>query len=493
MLFRPYQILLFMFPMFIFALPNAHAQASAQDDVVYTDVDTSRAILFFTEMLNNDAGCDKVVTSYDYTTAMGGSNSGGHVGGLNYTPPAGFSGLDWFTYHMESRCDNTTSSAIVYINVGQDTTNCDANTPDPYGKTIIASNILNGNVGNVQPDPNRALGAPDNAAVSLGGPGAYIIVDMGEHSPIINGVGDDFEIDEQGDLETYEVWVSNDPSIATFVFLGVGTATSKWDLIHVGMTEARYVYIKDLSTLTSNFDTPGSDIDAIRALHLPDCNRPTVTNLAYEVVQNGILLSWDPMPGALTYYVSRSLDGPNAFPNTPQWSTSRFHYARLDARDANAEERWYAVEVKYADGFSDKAIIHVPAVVTTLFTETYHLGDQTIPDWGVTESQESLTIQFNLEEDPEGPVARLIFDLWSVHYDNDIIINGEGRNDLPIHTPKTWETNALTVEAGLFKKGLNTITLLSRDSGGGSTGNLDDYMIRNMKVRWYKQADVQNQ
>ena len=59
------------------------------------------------------------VTHYDFMTAQGGTNDCCHAGGFNYSPPAGFTGQDWFSYTISDRPDLTglTDTCTVFVSV----------------------------------------------------------------------------------------------------------------------------------------------------------------------------------------------------------------------------------------------------------------------------------------------------------------------------------------------------------------------------------------
>ena len=67
----------------------------------------------------------------------------------------------------------------------------------PYAEQVIDSVVLTGNVGNNSANPLDVLGAPDSKFLAMGGPGAHVVLDMGD-TPIVNGSGPDLEIREQG-------------------------------------------------------------------------------------------------------------------------------------------------------------------------------------------------------------------------------------------------------------------------------------------------------
>jgi hypothetical protein len=108
--------------------------------------------------------------------------------------------------------------------------------------------------------------------MSLGG--GYVIVDMGANELIIDEEGDDLRVYETDQIfygmdtpEAYEVFVSQD--MQTWESLGEGKGTAEFDLADSKLNWARYVKIEDRETSTAG-RSPGSDIDAIEALHFAE-------------------------------------------------------------------------------------------------------------------------------------------------------------------------------------------------------------------------------
>lgn len=129
-----------------------------------------------------------------------------------------------------------------------------------------------------------ALGPPDNVSASLGN-GGMMVVDMGVHSLIIDGTGDDFTVYEGDDTaEGYSVSVSNTFN-GPWNSLGSGTGTQSFDISDVGLSEARFVKIEDdgISNGTKNY--PGFDLDAIEALNLTTTNLPPDAGFTYLPIQ----------------------------------------------------------------------------------------------------------------------------------------------------------------------------------------------------------------
>lgn len=325
----------------------------------------------------------------------------------------------------------------------------------------------------------------------MGGPGAYVVLDMGVDTPIVNGTGPDLEVREIGTAnggvdEEYRVLVSNSTDPASFVLVGIGSAFSLLDIAGTGLSSARYVRLEDLSTRTQDDPTPGSDIESVTSLHTGASSRPPVTGLSRTLTASGTRLSWTPMTGTdvLGYSIRRSTDGIH-FNSTANWTVSALEYAFLDTQIMGGEF-WYAVSVRYTSGESPLQIVHAPAATLGLYSQTEHLGDNSVASWQVPSPAPKLTLSFNLAEVPRGPTVRMNFDLFDVDYStNIVIINGYGRRSLPTQSAESWRSMSVDLESGLFLPGQNTIEIYSRDSGGGLTGNRDDLQIRNISLTWH--------
>ncbi len=118
--------------------------------------------------------------------------------------------------------------------------------------------------------PTAALGGHDGNAFSTGVNG-YVVFDMGEFTPIVDGVGEELTVYENGDDEGYSVLVSQDWT-GSWQTVGTGSGTTSFDIGVSGLSEARYVMIRDDGDGNNNEATPGVDIDAIEAT--PVCDAP---------------------------------------------------------------------------------------------------------------------------------------------------------------------------------------------------------------------------
>jgi hypothetical protein len=139
-----------------------------------------------------------------------------------------------------------------------------------YANNVVEKDL--GGTANINNLDSYIIGVVDMNKIepmSLGG--GYVIVDMGANELILDEEGDDLRIYEKDQIfygkdtpETYEVFVSQD--LQTWESLGEGTGTDEFDLADSDLNWARYVKIEDRETSTSGRE-PGSDIDAVEALH----------------------------------------------------------------------------------------------------------------------------------------------------------------------------------------------------------------------------------
>jgi hypothetical protein len=371
----------------------------------------------------------------------------------------------------------------------------EARAADPYAKAVVFSHILPGNVGNTATNVANALGAPDNVSVSLGGPGASIMLDMGAETPIIEGLGADVEIREIGTAyggvdESYRVLVSNSTDTNTFVLAGQGRALSLLDISPSGLASARYVWIQDLATETLNTTVPGSDIDAVRGLHFTGgtggLEPPT-----YAVVRltgQGAWLSWNPSPttNVTGYTVRRSLDGVS-FGSAADATLSPQETAWHDQDLPLVGTFYYAVGAISNSLESSLVVVSVPSSKLDIMTNgTVHLGDDTVPAWTDPSPQRDLQLSFVLPGFAEGPQAELLMDVWDVdNTGNAVLVNGSKIGNMPGQAAESWLPKTLPFAAGALQAGLNTLVISARNSSGGTTGALDDFQVRNISLVVY--------
>lgn len=198
---------------------------------------------------------------------------------------------------------------------------------DPYADAVLQAEIQPGNNSNSASDPAMMVGAPENLYTSLGGqcsenPGpAFAVFDMGpDAEAILDGPGADLEVVEIGSSsggvdESYRVEVGDGPA-GPWTILGIGVGSSTFDLATIGHCSARYIRLVDLSTATCSSVTPGSDIDALVALHPgPEgVVQPPVATLA--VVEGVLRLSWSPVGCTQSYVVEQLV---SATPHPGVW------------------------------------------------------------------------------------------------------------------------------------------------------------------------------
>lgn len=247
---------------------------------------------------------------------------------------------------------------------------------DPYADAVADASIKTG--GNGHSSTLQALGRAngnlDSGYVSIGGPGYWVVLDMGEGEEITDGLGNDLRIFEIGAIfggvdEEYDVFIGNSSS-GPWKYLGQGWTTSEFDLAGSGLTSARYVLIMDLSTRTGN-PKPGSDIDAVYALNMADdviISAPDT--VAMSISNNDVLLNWSPVANAVGYniYASR-LGGGVGFSNidfisatvfgasTDIVATTSLSYTHQNAADDNF---FYAITAINPKGFESSLSSELP-------------------------------------------------------------------------------------------------------------------------------------
>lgn len=362
---------------------------------------------------------------------------------------------------------------------------------DPYAKAVVSATIINLNNGNTRTDPTRALGAPDGIYVSMGGPGASLLLDMGEDTPIVNGPGPDLEITEIGDVvggvdESYDVFVSNSPERETFVPVGTGRALSLIDIEPSGLASARYVLLQDIATETLGRPTPGSDIDSLRIIHYTGEGAVSPpSGLGQKPTDQGVWLSWTASsdPNVSGYVIRKSPDA-FTFSSTPTATVSADETAWHDLTPPGVRNYYYAVST-IANGVESQLItVEVDSSVIPLLSgDPVHLGDNEIPGWEDPTPQPELELTFNLPATPQGPFAELSFDVFDVDYGTQpVLVNGGRIGNVPTATAETWSPKVLRIPTSALQPGLNTVKIFPRNSSGGTTGNLDDFQIRNVSL-----------
>jgi hypothetical protein len=248
---------------------------------------------------------------------------------------------------------------------------------DPYADAVADAIIKLS--GNAHADPTQALGGPNGTVtegyVSVGGPGYWLLVDMGEGEEIIDGPGDDFRVYEIGAIfggvdEEYDVFGGNS-SAGPWTYVGQGWTTSVFDLEGSGLSSARYILIDDLSTRTSDGSCPGSDIDAIQALNMTGgMTIEAPGSVGYTTSGNDVLLNWMPVDRAVGYNVYAShlgggigfnllefLTNPIVWGSENVLATSLISYTHYGAAD---EGLIYAITSVSAEGWESSFSLEVP-------------------------------------------------------------------------------------------------------------------------------------
>ncbi len=139
-----------------------------------------------------------------------------------------------------------------------------------YARRVVGANSTNYNGNYPYPTHGHdALGTPDEEWFSLGKNG-WIVFDMGENSPVIDGPGDDITIYEAGTDgdEGFELYLGENFN-GPWTEIGSGNGTTAFDLQGTGMTEARYVCIRDDDVGSSSIPNPGFDLDAVESGEAP--------------------------------------------------------------------------------------------------------------------------------------------------------------------------------------------------------------------------------
>jgi hypothetical protein len=360
-----------------------------------------------------------------------------------------------------------------------------------YGMTVIDSNILQGNLGNSQSNPADILGITDGKAVSLGGSGGWITIELDEK--IFNGDGPDFEVKEEGSSnggvdENYLVYVSESNASNSFVELGEGRAKTLFDISSLNLNFVKYIKIYDLSSQTLDTDYPGSDIDSITILNSESGPTSGINNLEAKLTGKGVFLSWDLNTPELiaSYAIRRSEDGVTFYSNV-DWTVGRYEHAILIENNESLPLMWYAVSPIYEDGTEGiSKVINLGDVLKeiTINETIFHLGDKYISGWDVPGFQKNVVFEINLNQPMVGPYVEIELEVYNVHYENKIMINGYYEKSLPIHNPSEFSNYIVYVKSDAFKVGLNKIVIHALDSLGGTEGNLDDFQLRNINIKY---------
>jgi hypothetical protein len=140
-----------------------------------------------------------------------------------------------------------------------------------YARLVVSADSPNYNGNYPYPTHGHdALGAADSQWFSLGKNG-WIVVDMGAQTPITDTQGDDVKIREGGSdgEEGYNLYLGNSFN-GPWTMIGSGSGTASFDMSGSGLSEARYVYVKDDNIGSAMVPNPGFDLDAVEVGAAPD-------------------------------------------------------------------------------------------------------------------------------------------------------------------------------------------------------------------------------
>lgn len=114
-------------------------------------------------------------------------------------------------------------------------------------------------------NPSQALGKPDEAFVSLGGEGSYIIVKMAKR--FANGPGADLQIYQVREQEPFDVFISSDNS--NWVQVGSSIRNDQYKpyaSIEIAPHDGG-LYVKIIDRSSQGGSQAGADIDAVESLY----------------------------------------------------------------------------------------------------------------------------------------------------------------------------------------------------------------------------------
>lgn len=155
---------------------------------------------------------------------------------------------------------------------------------------------------------SNAIGAPDSnsAIIYIDYSSGYLTLDMGQSEEILDGSGDDFWIVASGD--SYSVFIAQTLD-TPFIYLGVATGSSSFDISSTGLQEVRYVRI----AITSGVDVL---LDAVVAhyYNVPsgDDEAPVIQSLddSSMIIGDVLSLNWtatDYTPWEYEIYINGTL------------------------------------------------------------------------------------------------------------------------------------------------------------------------------------------
>jgi len=150
-----------------------------------------------------------------------------------------------------------------------------------------------------------ALGLRDNRQLSIGVRG-WVDLDMG--IPIVNNSGNDFiVVENDADVERCTVFVANNWN-GPWTRCGVANGTTEFDLQSVGLSQARYVRLKDDGDGTASSPTAGFDVDAVESYTIIGIDEKTTQQVS-GVLPTRFIISPNPSNGSVTFRIENA-NGP---------------------------------------------------------------------------------------------------------------------------------------------------------------------------------------
>ncbi|ASP39069.1 hypothetical protein CHH28_10430 [Bacterioplanes sanyensis] len=360
--------------------------------------------------------------------------------------------------------------------------------------SVADSLILDGNVGNENSSLEHVLGPTDKTSLSLGGPGAYVTVKMA--SPIGDQPGLDFTVNEVGDAqggqdESYRVLVSDSGENGSFVEIGIGRAVSVFDISSSGYDQINYVKLIDLATETLETKVPGSDINSIVALNTNDGTGAAVRDLSAEIRSSSVVLNWTPADDTrLASYAIRVGRGGTSFDYRTAYTASEFANGAMIPLDTSNSPQplSFMVTPVYADGTEGSAAItKLDLLVRSipLISSPLHIGDGNFSSWDDPQSDRRSGASFQLDKAPVGGYAELSLELYDTDFEfNRVLVNGIDAVVLPLQADKSFVSLSVKFPAELLVQGNNILEFVAADQFGSDTGNLDDYQVNNVTLKY---------